>query len=70
MDKKNDVQKVKNLSEIVETNPESKPTSAGCVHYKRKAKFVVSSPPPSVHLRSGIEASSREVQEVKNNSSQ
>ncbi|CRK99585.1 CLUMA_CG012897, isoform A [Clunio marinus] len=39
MDKKNDVQKVKNLSEIVQTdNAES--NEKGCMHYKRKAKFV------------------------------
>lgn len=40
MDKDNEVQKVKNLSEIVQPEkPSSK--SSGCSHYKRKARFVV-----------------------------
>lgn len=38
MDKDNEVHKVKNLSEIVQSDKTSK---AGCSHYKRKAKFVV-----------------------------
>lgn len=70
MDKKNDVQKVKNLNEIVQPESENKPTNAGCLHYKRKAKFVVSPPSPSMHLASGLEASTTKEQEVKNNSSQ
>lgn len=41
MDKKNEVQKVKNLSEIVQTSQNAN-SNSGCSHYKRKAKFVVS----------------------------
>lgn len=51
MDKKNDIQKVKNLSEIVQPESDIKPTNAGCSHYKRKAKFVVSSLLPCMHSR-------------------
>ena len=40
MDKENDVQKLKNLSEIVQQDKEAA-RKAGCSHYKRKAKFVV-----------------------------
>ena len=38
--KDNEIQKVKNLSEVLSEN-KSTIQPAGCSHYKRKAKFVV-----------------------------
>lgn len=50
MDKENEVQKLKNLNEIVQSDNK---TNAGCSHYKRKAKFVVSL--PQCHLVNAFE---------------
>lgn len=60
MDKQKDVKKVK-ISELPITQKNTT-TAAGCIHYKRKAKFVVSI--PLIHVQFYKKNKQRKVEEV------